>query len=231
MDRNLIIDVGVHTGQDTECYLKKGFRVVRIEAHPDICESTKRRLNSYIESGQLTFLNFAVSSKEDPITFYANLDRSFWGTISPDRVISSDRSFSTRSVEMTLTGRRFESILEEFGIPYYLKVDIEESDLYPISELQQLNTKPQFISIESTKAFWNALIDELEFLKKLGYQKFKALNQAKVTQEVCPSPTRKGKYIPYQFEYGASGLSGEETPDDWLSESEATTVYKGTYTN
>ena len=234
MDRNLIIHVGVHTGQDTEFYLKKGFRVVRIEAHPDICESTKRRLNSYIESGQLTFLNVAVSSKEDPITFYANLDRSFWGTISPDRVISSDRSFSTRSVEMTLTGRRFKSILEEFGIPYYLKVDIEGSDLCRISELQQLDTKPQFISIESkesNKAFWNALLEELEFLKKLGYQKFKALNQAKVTQEVCPSPTREGKYIPYQFEYGASGLSGEETPGDWLSESEASTVYKGTYTD
>ncbi len=195
MDRNLIIDVGVHTGQDTTFYLKKGFRVVGIEPHPDIYESIKRLLNSYIESGQLTLLNIAVSSKDEPITFYANLDRSFWGTISADRVKESDHSFRSCSLEMTVTGRRFESILEEFGIPYYLKVDIEGSEPPPISFLQRVDAKPQFISIESTKASWNALLEELEFLKKLGYQKFKAVNQAKVTQEVCPSAARKGKYI------------------------------------
>jgi FkbM family methyltransferase len=231
MDRNLIIDVGVHTGQDTEFYLKKGFRVIGIEAHPEIYESAKNRLNSYVESGQLTLLNVAVSPQDEPITFYANLDRSFWGTISIDRVKESDRSFGTRSVEMTVKGRRFESILAEFGVPYYLKVDIEGSDLLCIKALQQFDTKPQFISIESTKASWNALLEEIKLLQELGYQKFKAVNQAKVTQQVSPSPAREGKYIPYQFEYGASGLFGEETPGNWLSETEIINAYKGIFTN
>ncbi|MBE9058404.1 FkbM family methyltransferase [Sphaerospermopsis sp. LEGE 08334] len=231
MDSNLIIDVGVHTGQDTEFYLKKGFRVIGIEAHPEIYETAKNRLKSYIESGQLTLLNIAISPKDEPITFYANLDRSFWGTISPDRVKESDRSFGTRSVEMTVTGRRFESILAEFGVPYYLKIDIEGSDLLCVKALQQFDTKPQFISIESTKASWSALLEEIELLKELGYQKFKAVNQAKVTQQVAPSPPREGKYIPYQFEYGASGLFGEETPGNWLSESEVIKAYKGIFRN
>jgi FkbM family methyltransferase len=147
MDRNLIIDVGVHTGQDTKFYLKKGFRVVGIEAHPDIYESIKRQLNSYIESGQLTLLKSTVSSKDEPITFYANLDRSFWGTISPDRVKESDCYFCTPSLEMTVTGSRFESILEEFRIPYYLKdnlkVDIEGSEPPCISVLGRFDAKPQ----------------------------------------------------------------------------------------
>ncbi|WP_016952154.1 FkbM family methyltransferase [Anabaena sp. PCC 7108] len=231
MDRNLIIDVGVHTGQDTEFYLKKGFRVIGIEAHPDIYESAKNRLKSYVESGQLTLLNVAVSPKDEPITFYANLDRSFWGTISPERVKESDRAFGTRSVEMTVKGRRFESILEEFGVPYYLKVDIEGSDLLCVKALQEFDTKPQFISIESTKASWNALLEELELLKKLGYQKFKAINQAKVTQQVCPSPAKEGQYIPYQFEYGSSGLFGDETPGTWLSEIEVINLYKRIFIN
>ncbi|MEO3707356.1 FkbM family methyltransferase [Trichormus azollae] len=231
MDRNLIIDVGVDTGQDTKFSLKKGFRVVGIEAHPDIYESIKRQLNSYIESGQLTLLKITVSSKDEPITFYANLDRSFWSTISPDRVKESDCSFSTPSLEMTVTGSRFESILEEFRIPYYLKVDIEGSEPPCISVLGRTDAKPQFISIESTKASWNALLEELELLKKLGYQQFQAVNQAKLTQEVCSSPARKGKYILYQFECGASGLFGEETPSDCPSESEVLKVYKGIFTN
>ncbi|MDZ8093787.1 MAG: hypothetical protein RMZ42_17930 [Nostoc sp. DedQUE05] len=74
MDKNFIIDVGVHTGEDTEFYLKKGFRVIGIEAHPELYEATKKRLNLYIENGQLTLLNIAVSPKDEPVTFYANLE-------------------------------------------------------------------------------------------------------------------------------------------------------------
>jgi FkbM family methyltransferase len=229
MDQNLIIDVGVHTGQDTEFYLKKGFRVIGIEAHPEIYESAKQRLNFYIENGQLTLLNIAVSPQDEKVTFYANLDRSFWGTTSLDRVKEEERSFGTRSIEMTVEGRRFESILEEYGVPYYLKVDIEGSDLLCVKALQQFDSKPQFISIESTKTSWSALLAEITLLKELGYQKFKTVNQAEVTQQICPSPPREGKYIPYQFEFGASGLFGEETPGKWLSESEIINAYKNIF--
>jgi 16S rRNA A1518/A1519 N6-dimethyltransferase RsmA/KsgA/DIM1 with predicted DNA glycosylase/AP lyase activity len=49
MNSNLIIDVGFNTGQNTEFYLKKGFRVIAIEALPSVYESTRQRLNSCIE--------------------------------------------------------------------------------------------------------------------------------------------------------------------------------------
>ncbi|AFY35249.1 FkbM family methyltransferase [Calothrix sp. PCC 7507] len=231
MDKNLIIDVGVHLGQDTEFYLKKGFKVVGIEAHPDIYKATKQRLNSYIENGQLTLLNVAVSPKNEPVTFYANLDRSFWGTTLIDSAIQKERSFGARSIEMTVEGRRFETILEQFGIPYYLKVDIEGADLLCIEALQQFDTKPQFLSIESTKTSWNELLQEFVLLQKLGYQKFKVINQSQIPKQVCPSPAREGKYIPHHFEYGASGLFGEETPGTWLADSAAINVYKSIFWN
>jgi len=41
MNKNLIIDVGVHQGEDTEYYLKKGFCVVGIEADPQLYEPQK----------------------------------------------------------------------------------------------------------------------------------------------------------------------------------------------
>ncbi|QLE40326.1 FkbM family methyltransferase [Nostoc sp. C052] len=229
MDKNLIIDVGVHTGEDTEFYLKKGFRVVGIEAHPELYEATKKRLNLYIEKGQLTLLNIAVSPKDEPVTFYANLERSFWGTTSPDWAIRNKCSFDAPSIEITVEGRRFERILEEFGIPYYLKVDIEGADLLCIQALRQFNTKPQFLSIESTKTSWKELLEEFALLKELGYHKFKAISQGHVPEQICPSPAREGQYIPHRFEYGASGLFGEETPGNWLSESEVIKVYKGIF--
>jgi hypothetical protein len=34
MDGNLIYDFGMHDGADTDYYLRKGFRVVAVEADP-----------------------------------------------------------------------------------------------------------------------------------------------------------------------------------------------------
>ena len=34
--KNLIFDIGMHIGQDTEFYLKKGFCVVAVEANPKL---------------------------------------------------------------------------------------------------------------------------------------------------------------------------------------------------
>lgn len=225
MDKNLIIDVGVHTGEDTEFYLKKGFRVIGIEANPNIYNDTKQRLNSYIEIGQLILLNIAVSSQNQPVTFYVNLDRSFWSTTSLD-FVQRNKLFGTRSTEITVEGRRFEDILQDFGIPYYLKIDIEGADILCLQALQIFESKPQFLSIESTKTSWNDLLAEFALLKKLGYRKFKAISQSEVPQQVCLYPAKEGQYIKYQFEYGASGLFGEETPGVWLSETEVIKVYK-----
>ncbi|MCZ2203222.1 MAG: hypothetical protein O1I87_14945 [Cylindrospermopsis raciborskii PAMP2012] len=48
----------------------------------------------------------------------------------------------------------------------------------------------------------------------------------KTAQQICPYPAREGKYIEHQFEFGASGLFGEETPGHWLSERAAINIYK-----
>ena len=44
VDRSLIFDVGCNDGQDSDFYLKKGFRVVAVEANPALCELLKNVL-------------------------------------------------------------------------------------------------------------------------------------------------------------------------------------------
>lgn len=48
---NLIIDVGMHNGQDTAFYLAKGFDVVALEANPVLVDAARIRFASEIESG------------------------------------------------------------------------------------------------------------------------------------------------------------------------------------
>ena len=50
-DRNLIFDIGMHIGQDTEFYLKKGFRVVAIEADPTLAEAAGENSHHRLQAG------------------------------------------------------------------------------------------------------------------------------------------------------------------------------------
>jgi hypothetical protein len=40
---DLIYDVGFHVGEDTEFYLKKGYRVLAVEANPELCARGQMR--------------------------------------------------------------------------------------------------------------------------------------------------------------------------------------------
>ena len=42
-NRAMIFDVGCHNGQDFVFYLKKGFKVVAIEANPTLCTELRQR--------------------------------------------------------------------------------------------------------------------------------------------------------------------------------------------
>jgi len=225
MQDDLIIDVGVHRGEDTEFYLEKGFRVVGIEAYPPLYEAAQSRLRRYIDGGRLTLLNVAVSPTTSPVIFYANLDVSQFGTTSRDWARRNER-WGTRSIEITVPGRRFEEILGEFGIPYYLKVDIEGADLLCVKALKPYRNKPRFISLESTKTSWDELLGEFALLRELGYDRFKVVQQQDVPLQTCPCPAREGRYVPHRFEEGATGLFGEEAPGEWLDEAEALKIYR-----
>ncbi|HLI20041.1 MAG TPA: hypothetical protein VKV32_02915 [Stellaceae bacterium] len=69
---DLIFDFGMHFCEDTEFYLKKGFRVVAVEANPAACRDAERRNAQAIASGQLTVVNRAISRSNEPLRFYVN---------------------------------------------------------------------------------------------------------------------------------------------------------------
>ena len=77
-DRSLIYDVGLHLGEDAEFYLKKGFRVLGIEAVAKHCAQARERLRRYIDSGQLTILNVAITDSSGPTRFFINEGNNVW---------------------------------------------------------------------------------------------------------------------------------------------------------
>ena len=225
---DLIFDVGLHKGEDAELYLKKGFRVVGVEANTELCETARHRLFQYVESGQLTIVNAAITEKAGPVGFYRNEQISVLGTTSLEWVSRNKRLGTTSSVVM-VEGIEFRQLLEDFGCPYYLKVDIEGSDLLCVQALKEFPSKPNHISIESNKVSWRELLFEFKLLNSLGYSRFKVVDQTLVPAQKAPSPAKEGKFVEHQCEFGSSGLFGEEAPGNWLSEQEALEIYRNIF--
>lgn len=89
---NLIYDVGLHHGQDTDFYLKKGFDVVAVEANPENAAVCRKKFAAAIAAGQLTLVEDAIveNSSLKQVRFYRNRDHSLWGSTSEDWVYRNE---------------------------------------------------------------------------------------------------------------------------------------------
>lgn len=229
MADDLIFDVGAHKGEDTDFYLKKGFRVVAIEANPQLSALVKERFKEAIASGHLTVLDIAISDKRGTIDFFINEDVSVWGTTHPEWV-KRNRQLGAKNVKkITVECNTLSSIVRKYGMPRYCKIDIEGKDLEAALSFSELGESPEFISIEAEKISWDRLIDEFKAFRTLGYRRFKIIDQSLISLIDCPTPAAEGEYVVHQFEEGSSGLFGNELPGQWLSMFEAIEVYKSIF--
>src|SRR5712691_10350418 len=163
---DLIYDIGMHDGGDTAFYLSKGFHVVAVEANPVLVERARRQFAVDIEGGRLTILNVAVAPQAGPIEFWVNDKNEGWSSLERRAVSRQGTSCHPMMVE----GRPFRDILAEYGVPYYLKIDIELADHYCLDDLQP-DDRPHYVSIEAV------ILEHLCRLHCLGYNAFKVIDQ------------------------------------------------------
>lgn len=218
MGGKLIFDVGMHRGEDTEFYLKRGFAVLGVEANPFLVASLKEKFRPYIESGQLRIVGKAISSKPGRARFFTNAANSVWGTLSDSFAERNSRGgFASEDVEVDCI--TFDELLQQYGVPYYLKIDIEGCDILCVQALRTFSARPRFISIESSATSpgcgFRDVLAELTLLDGLGYSRFKYVNQAQI-----PGSHRclilEGAAVTYRFPPDSSGPFGDETPGRWL---------------
>jgi FkbM family methyltransferase len=125
--RDLIYDVGMHSGEDTEFYLKKGFRVIAFEANSDLAASARSKFHDYIAKDKLVIVHGAIvdsSYSGDTVEFYMNNKNSLWGTVSP-YFAKRNSALGADSTLIRVPRINFFNCLAKLGVPYYLKIDIE----------------------------------------------------------------------------------------------------------
>jgi FkbM family methyltransferase len=228
MERNLVFDIGLHKGEDSEFYLKKGFNVIGVEANPELCAQVKQRFPEEIQAGQLKIINKAIAAQPGRLKFYINSRNSMWSTLNPEWAERNLR-LGCESTECEVEAITMAALTEEFGMPYYMKIDTEGSDFTAIEGLVHLADRPQYLSIESDKDSFRGLRREISVMTSLGYTQFNIVNQPDVMRQKPPDPPKEGRYVRHQFAFGSSGLFGDELPGPWLTPDAAIERYRAIF--
>ena len=211
IQEDLIIDVGMHYGNDTDFYLKKGFRVAAIEANPELVSKARIKFKEALAEGRLKIFEVGIYKEEGIFDFYINISKDDWSSLIEEVGTRQNTEYHVIKVKCTT----FDKILSEVGIPYYLKIDIENADIYALEALRDFEFKPKYVSIEAHS------LDYLCLLRSFGYTKFKVVNQARNIDVKCPNPPLEGVFVDQKFNGLSSGPFGEESPGPWLTLEEA----------
>ena len=228
----MIFDIGMHIGQDTKYYLELGYKVIAIEANPELIKSAEILFSKHIKENRLILLNVGISNKNGIMPFYRNLDKSEWSSFDKEIGTRNNSEFEIINIECLTT----DSLFTKFGIPHYLKIDIEGFDYYCLNDIDSKN-KPKFVSCEASDITW------FDILYEKGYTKFKLLSQG---DDFIPINIKKEKsnYYPiylkikngikkrlqnkikYNFDFGSSGPFGENTKGEWLTYKDARKLFE-----
>jgi len=210
-DSRLIFDLGMNNGDDTDFYLRRGFDVVALEANPSLCEKARARFAPALAEGRLTVLNAAIWDRPGEATFHVNLDNDHWSSLDigwAGRDASRCREIKVRCVTLA-------ELSAEYGVPYYLKIDVEGVDKAVLEQLRGAERLPLYVSVEDCRFG----PQYMEILAACGYDGFKLLDQSQV-----PELVDNGRSFPA----GASGPFGEDVPGMWRTHADMMALYSTT---
>jgi FkbM family methyltransferase len=163
---DLIYDVGLHDGRDTRHYLDCGFRVVAVEANPALVAAARQEFAEEIASGRLVIVGAAIASKEGMAPFWVNESVTEWSSLDE----AEGAREGTRAHAVIVDSVTLGSLVEEYGVPYYLKIDIEGASKDCLLAISSADL-PAYVSVEAHTAAY------LGLLNMLGYDEFKLIDQ------------------------------------------------------
>jgi FkbM family methyltransferase len=223
---DLVYDIGAHIGQDSEFYLKKGFRVIVIEADPSLAAAIQARLSPY-PAERWVLLTEGIGAVSGKLPFYLNHTFSEWNSFREDHGTRGGQ-FEVIAIPV----RHISDVLAAYGVPYFMKLDVEGWELPLLQSLRDTGVRPRYISSELGNAEQNYALGTIDCLESMGYKRFKLVSQAyDVPGFKLPKPGLEGAWVEHEFVRDSSGPFGEEAPGDWLDAEAARQAWGGYLAN
>jgi FkbM family methyltransferase len=175
---NLIFDIGFNVGEFTQtCFNKyKDCSVIAVEANPNLCNSVSQH---FFTNYNFSLLNNLVSNKEgEEINFYISHNATGVSTASTEfmensRFTKGSKHLGENSINwaapIKVQSTTVDSMIERYGMPDLIKIDVEGYELNVLSGLTQ---KANDICFEWHEEEKDNLYKILEHLQSLGYDQF-----------------------------------------------------------
>jgi len=207
----------MHNGDDTAYYLKKGYKVIAVEANPTFFNFNQAQFADEVNKGQLVILSSALVPSDygqPTITLHIDPDHLDWSSLESGRA----KSYSQH---VTVNCMTLKSLYLQFGIPEYMKMDIEATEYTILEDIHKQDlARPKYISVEASDK------RSLPMLKKLGYSLFKWSNQNKRDWK-CYFPSKHKQYFqPQRWTDCCSGPWGEDLAGEWMDYEAIQRVYE-----
>jgi FkbM family methyltransferase len=163
-----IFDIGANNGQFTDKCIEthKDLTMITIEANPYLIDHLKLKYNN----NNIIILNNLISEKDnEEIDFYI----SNVNTISTASIEWITESRFTGSYfwyqPLKIKSRSLDSLIEEYGVPDLIKIDVEG---YEFEVIKGLSKRSCEICFEWAEEQYTNIIKIINHLKNIGYKNF-----------------------------------------------------------
>jgi FkbM family methyltransferase len=219
--KRIIYDIGSNNGDDIPYYLLKSDMVVSVEANPDLANHIRSKFAKEIDQNRVLVENCVITDNDDmgEVDFYLHKKDH---TLSQFPIPLRDTINCFEKIK--LPSKSIINIINKYGTPYYIKLDVEHYEVPLLNTLFKNNIRPPFISAEAK------VIEVFEALVNLGkYNVFKLVNGWSIVDIYKNRSIEvygKNASVKYSFPYHSSGPFGHDLDGLWLDETNFRLVLK-----
>jgi len=158
-----VFDIGANVGNWAKANIDTYDKIISVEASP----ITFKRLENNCKNDNILLLNYAVCNNNgEDITFY-QADADVLSTINKEWLTSEKSRFYNHTyVEITCKTITIDRLIEQYGIPDMIKIDVEGGEYECISSLtQKVNT----LCFEWASETNDITFRCIDYLQQLGF--------------------------------------------------------------
>jgi len=162
----MYFDIGANVGKWSLANLSQCDKIISVEASP----ITFQRLAQQCKHNNIVLLNYAVCNNSgQDITFY-HAESDTLSTLNKQWLTAeSSRFYNQRYTEIKCKTITLDKLIEQYGLPDLIKIDVEGGEYECISSLTQKNKLLCFEWASETNAITFKCLD---YLHSLGYSHF-----------------------------------------------------------